>query len=1370
MIKTFSLIFIIIITVSYPQPYFKFQRINSEQGLSANTVLCVTQDSKGLLWIGTFEGLNRYDGYNFKVFNHNPDDTTSIGANSIYSVYEDKDNTLWVGTYGGGLNKFNKDQELFIRYVNNKKNVNSISNNKVYAICEDSNGNIWVGTANGLNKFDKKTEMFTRYYNNPSDKNSISSNIISALFYEPISNVLWIGTKGGGLNQLELGNNKIKNYKNDPSNHNSLSNDFINCIYKDKKGKLWIGTCDGGLNLFNEAENEFIVYKKNGGQYYIPTDFVLSLEEDNSGNLLIGTYDDGLVVLNVKNKETTTYKNDSSDPESIGDNLIHDIYSDKKGSIWIGTWTSGINRIITKKKFLHYKHYPYNKNSLSGNGVTAIYEDREGLVWIGTEFNGLNKLDIKNGTFTNYLYDPNNKNSLASNGVSDIRQDKSGNLWIVTDGAGFCQFDKKNNLFTRYRNIPGDGNSLPNEEVSVLIEDTFGDLLLGTFGAGLLKFDKKKNVFTKIKYNPDEQDDIAALGIYTLYEDSKSKIWIGTYGGGLFIYDRKSDKSKMFQNIPGDVESISDNIISAIFISKDSNIWIGTADGLNKFDPVSEKFKRYTDREGLPNNTIYGILEDEAGNLWISTNKGITMFNPKSGNFRNYLKADGLQSNEFNQNACCKGKTNFYFGGINGFNVFNPSEIKDSEYKPPIIFTNLLLFNKKVEVGFDKNLDRNVLSKSLDEINSLELNYNENIFTIEFAALDYGIPQNIKYAYKLEGFEKEWIYTNADRRFATFTNLNPGEYIFRIRNTNSDGVWSDVERTLSIIIHPPWWKTGWAYTGYGFLAILIIYLIRMYDIKRQRLKHQLVLEHEHAKKLEEVDRIKSRFFANISHEFRTPLTLILGPADQISNHSDEFIKKNARLIKKNADNLLTLINNLLDLSKLDAGMLKLNASEQDIVSFIKGLVMTFESQASIKSVDLKLCMPDKPVLVFFDKEKLLTVFKNLLSNAFKYTNPGGKIKVHIIETADNSVEIRVKDTGIGIAETEIKNIFDRFYQVNSAHTSVQLGTGLGLAMVKELVDLHHGEIEVVSKIGFGTEFIIKLFLGKEHLSSDSIIKTVVNDESEENTVIENSELIPDRTNQSESVLSDKIMLLIVEDNFEVREFIKDSLGGAYQYYEAENGMEGLEKAFKIIPDLIISDIMMPEMDGNEMTRKLKEDNRTCHIPIIILTAKSEIEYKIEGLETGADDYLTKPFEAKELNARIKNLITLRKKLHQLFSSDKILNFWKIQHKLTTIDAQFMERVNKVIDDHISEEEFTIEEFGKEVGMSRSQMFRKIKTLTGKSCSVYLRSVRLAKAKTMLQNRESNISETAYSVGFGSPSYFTHCFKEEFGYSPSEIVK
>ncbi|HEX7357974.1 MAG TPA: two-component regulator propeller domain-containing protein, partial [Ignavibacteriaceae bacterium] len=1104
------------------------------------------------------------NGYDFKIYKHNPDDLSSIGANAIQTLFEDKQGNIWVGTFDGGLSKYDPLTEKFYTYLNNNSEPNSISSNAVYAICEDDASNLWIGTAYGLNKLNTKTQKFFCYYRNPSDNNSLSSDIISSLIFDKKYNVLWIGTKSGGVNKYDLSLNRFEKYRYDKSNLNSLTTDFVYSIFRDTSDILWIGTIDGGLNKLDIKTNKITVYDiNNSGSIGFNDQTIISIENDNAGNLLLGTYDHGLMVYNKKSSNFYSFIHDPREPESIGDNMVNDIYVDESGLIWIGTWNDGLNKINPNRKFYHYKHNPLNPNSLSGNFVTALCEDKDGFIWIGTDQKGLNKFDVKNGVFTHFINQPDDDHSITSNEIADIEEDKEGTIWIAIDNSGFCKYEKTTGRFLRYKNDPNNKKSLPCDQISVLVAERNGKLLIGTIGGGLLEFDKKKNSFTRIRYDPGDNEDITAYGIYAVLEDSKERIWIGTYGTGLFCYDRKTGSTETYLNTYSDTTSISNNTISAIVESDDGTIWVGTYDGLNKFDNINKRFKRYNENNGLPNNNIYGIVIDESKNLWISTNKGLAKLNPSTNDINTYTKADGLQSDEFNQWAHCKGgKGNIYFGGINGFNVFNPSKFKDSNIKPKIVLTNLLLFNKTIPVGYDEHFERTILTKPLDDTKILELTHYDYFFSIEFIALDYISPKSIKYAYKLKGFDNEWIYVNADRRFATYTNLNPGEYTFAVKSTNSDGIWSDVTKDISIIVNPPWWKTGWAYSAYLAITLFLLYLLRTYDLRRQRLKHQLELEHEHAEKLEEVDRIKSRFFANISHEFRTPLTLILGPAEQILTiKPNEIIRKNILMIKKNANNMLNLINQLLDLSKIDSGRLQLKAAKQNIIPFLKGVVMSFESIANMKSIKLKLDVAADEISVYFDREKMETVLKNLLSNAFKFTPDGKEVTVSLLIINGSSVEIKVRDTGIGIDEKHLSKIFDRFYQVNDEHTREHEGSGIGLSLVKELVELHYGSVSVNSQLGEWTEFKITLPLGNAHLSSDEIVdsddKLLI-----ERLLIDDSEFVksPEHKTQIENLPTDKDIILVVEDNSDVRKFIIDSLGDKYHFEEAENGEEGIKQA------------------------------------------------------------------------------------------------------------------------------------------------------------------------------------------------------------------
>jgi len=1353
----------------------QFEHLSVKEGLSATTVLSILQDSRGFLWIGTYEGLNRYDGYSFKTFKHDSDDSTSLSSNNIRAIYEDSSGFIWVGTWSSGLNKYDREQEKFFHYFHSPDDSQSLSSNDITSLYQDKSNYLWIGTLGGLNKLDLAKQKFIHYTHTPSDPTSISSNKIFSVIIDK-SGTLWIAT-ADGLNSFDKEKEQFIHYKHDSSDPTSISNNKVYTIFEDKFGFIWVGTFGGGLNKFDRETKRFTHYIHDSDDpTTISGNKIYSIYQDSRGELWIGTYENGLNRFDSKNERFIHYTNDPDNPFSLSDNGVFAIYEDISGVLWVGTWDGGLNKYYAaEEKFVHYSHIADDPKSLNNNAVRSFCEDNSGSIWVGTDGGGLNKLDRESNQFTHYTNNPDDPFSLSNDVVYSICKDSTGNFWIGTGGGGLNKFDTETKRFIHYKSNPDDPASISDNFLSLVYEDKRGALWIGSSISGLIKFDRAKEKFVQYTHNPDDSTSLSQGKIYSIFEDNSGVLWIGLLGGGLNRFDHKTEQFKHYKNIPGDSSSLSNNVVSSIYEDKSGVLWIGTEGGLNKFDRENEEFLNYRKADGLPSDMINGILEDDYGNLWLSTNNGISKFNPVDKTFRNYDVMDGLQSNEFNQWSYYKNKTGeLLFGGNNGFNVFHPDSIDkiENSHKPPVIITEFQLLHKPVPIGFNKSTNRSILEKSITETEEIELLYDDNVISFEFAALDFHVPEKNQYAYYMEGFDKDWTYTYADRRFVNYTNLSPGEYTFRVKASNNDGVWNEEGASLRIIIAHPWWATWWAYILYGIFAVVLFSTSTRFYLNRQRLRHQLELEHEHAAKLLEVDQMKSRFFANISHEFRTPLTLIIGPSQSIIKETTkEEIKKKAGTIKKNASRLLSLINQLMDLSKLDAGKLKLEASHGNIVKFIKGVAMLFESLAERKDIILKVKSSNNEINAYFDKEKMEKVLTNLLSNSFKFTPEGGKITVTVSEREANSIVIKIRDTGIGISKEEIPRLFDRFYQVDSSQTREQQGTGIGLSLTKELVELHSGTISVESMEGEWTEVTITLPLGKEHLLPEEIVEA---DDStiEGNVLVEDEDIMRSselKKSYSEDFDKDKTIILIVEDNSDVREYIKESLGEDYQVEEAVNGEQGVRKAENIIPDLIISDIMMPKMDGNELTRILKNDEKTSHIPIILLTAKTEQDSKLEGLATGADDYLVKPFDTEELQIRIKNIIENRRKLQKKFREGEFVSPRGKEKKLSRIDEHFMNKIMEVIEQHISEEEFTIEEFGNEVGMSRSQIHRKLKALSGKSASRYIRSVRLARAKKMIDDQNGNISEIAYSVGFSSPAYFTKCFKDEFGYPPSDLV-
>lgn len=1328
----------------------RFEHISVEDGLSHGIIYSVLQDGQGFMWFGTEDGLNKYDGYKFTIYRHDPDDSLTLSHNYVRCIHEshhDGKSVLWFGTWGGGLNEFDRDKEQFTRYQFDSENPKSLSNNGIVSIFEEKSGELWVATSHGLNKFDRERKEFTRYM--PDTEHNVKStqdNWISGVTGDPDASggVLWVGTFYGGLYKLDREIGQFTNYPHDPQNPNSLSNNNINSIYQDRSGVLWIGTEYGGLNKFDPETEKFTHYFPDPNDPHSVSDnTVMKIYEDKKGVLWIGTLEGGLNKFDRETEQFTRYMHNADNPSSLSSDAVMSIYEDRSDVLWVGTW-GGLNKIDrSKQQFTHYMHIPGNPNSLSNSAVWSIYEDKWGFLWIGTWNGGLNRLDRKTGQYAHYLHDPINPNSLSNDTVTRIRESHHRGeevLWVGTRG-GLNKLDTRTEQFTRYLHDPGDPNSISSDIIRSMCVDKSGVLWIGTHNGGLNKLDPETEQFAKIG---------RLVQVMSIYEDrSGGVLWVGTFGG-LKRLDLETEQFTRYRHDPDDPNSIGHNQVISVYEDQAGVLWVGTIGGLNRFDRVKEQFTDYTVKDGLPNDVINGILEDKQGNLWLSTNEGLSKFNPETETFRNYDVYDGLQGNEFHHGAYWKGKDGeMFFGGANGFNAFYPDSIKDNPHIPPVVITDFQIFNEPVKI-----------EKHISVAEEIELSYRESVFSFEFAALDYRSPEKNQYVYMMEGFDEDWYHTDSKRRFATYTNLDPGKYVFRVKGSNNNGIWNEAGTSINIIISPPPWKTGWAYAAYVLLLGASVYGVWRFQVGRLKMRHELEMEHFEAEKLREMDEVKSRFFANISHEFRTPLTLIQGPLKQLL--SDEFQgppKKLYRMMLRNSHRLLQLINQLLDLSKLESGRMKLEVSQTDVTKLLSGIVLSFTSLAERKKITLTFDVRDESVTGYVDRDKIEKILGNLLSNAFKFTPEGGKITVSAKKTAHDSMTITISDTGPSIPPDRLERIFDRFYQVDDSVTRRREGTGIGLALAKELVELHYGEIQVDSEVGKGTTFTVRLPLGKEHLKPEEIVK-----EPPEEPVAVEVEVAPQRE-QIPSTKKSAPVVLIVEDNTDVRSYIRSYLDRDYRNIEANDGKEGLKKAISKMPDLIVSDIMMPGMDGVELCKRVKTDERTSHIPVILLTAKADIESRIEGLEMGADDYITKPFDARELQVRVKNLIEQRRVLREKFGRKAVLEPKEIA--ITSIDEKFLQRAMDTIEVNISNPSFNVEELRKKLYLSRMQLYRKIHALTNQSPSTFIRTIRIRCAAKLLDQRFGNVTEVAYEVGFNNLSYFAKCFREIYGVSPSK---
>ncbi len=1386
----------------YPQSNdLQFEHVTVENGLSNNNVQCILQDRQGFMWFGTSDGLNRWDGYTVKIFTKDANDSNSISDNYITALHEDSSGLIWIGT-STGLNRFDPKIEKFTHYFLDQNNPNSISDDYTFVIFKDSLENIWIGTGHGLNRFNCQNDNFTRYFF-PGQLDSVSTawnnNIISAI-NESKDGKLLLAT----MNDFLLFDTKTEEISIIPGIIPEKKHwPLVYTIFKDGLHKLWIAIANQGIAEYNSNTGLIRFYKPepqnlNGlGINVVPTSFC----EDKSGNLWIGTANQGLYIFDRVSKHFTNYKPINNDEKKLNSDAISCIYKDKQGNIWIGTEDNGINMVRKwKKPFSYYVHDPQDKNSLAAGEVSNFYEDKNGIVWITNLRSGVSLFDRNSGNFTHITHDPQNPASLSEGMVYAICEDKYGDTWFATEPDLTC-LNRNTGTYIHYRHNLDNPKSHAYTHTLCCYEDQQGTMWFGTANAGLERFNRADETFDHFKHDPADSNSISDNAVFALLQDKVGNFWIGTQDGlcQLILDSTGEEKFISYRQSPINQANNKGKLILAIYEDRIGRLWIGTDTGLSLFDRAKKSFKATLGNDDLPHEAIWGILEDDqglpdgkAGNLWLRTLRGIVKFNPETGKLRVYDERDGLKyckSIKSGFAAFYKTKNGaIYSGGMNSITVFHPDSLLDNPDPPKIVFTDFKINYKTVGIG-----PNSPLKQSIATIDKIKLDYHQNIISFEFAALDFNAPAKNQYAYKLEGVNPDWVYTDASRRFASYTNLDPGEYTFRVKASNNDGVWNEQGVSVRIIITPPWWKTGWAYGLYLLLFVSLIYGAWRFQLNRLKMRHQLEMEHLRTEKLEEVDRMKSHFFANISHEFRTPLTLILGPLERlVSRSKEEDSQQDMKIMQRSARRLQRLINQLLDLSKLEAGQMKLQVREENIVVLLRSFVQAFESLAKMKNIKLVFKADQEKIKGYIDRDKLDTIINNLLSNAFKFTSEEGRISVtvnnppvspliykggittEVVAYAKGGsveyIQISVSDTGSGIPPDRLPHIFDRFYQMDDSYTKEQEGSGIGLALTKELVEFHKGEITVSSEVGKGTTFVIRLPIGKETYCEEEIADATTpltppllrgeDKGGRESIDIE----IPTFQETKKTIRKSLPILLIVEDNPDMRIYISSNLENEYRILKAADGEEGFKKSIKALPDLVISDVMMPEMDGFQLCAQLKTDQRTSHIPVILLTARAASEDKIGGLETGADDYIIKPFDARELQVRVKNLIEQRRKLRERYRKEGILQLQEIA--VTSTDQRFLQKALEIVTSHLSDEQFSVVSFGKEIGMSRVLLYRKLRALTDYSPSEFIRSLRLNHAAQLLDEHSGNVTEIAFRVGFNNLSYFARCFRRQFGVSPS----
>jgi signal transduction histidine kinase/ligand-binding sensor domain-containing protein/DNA-binding response OmpR family regulator len=1318
-----------------------FDFYSQEHGLSNNQIHCILQDKKGWMWFGTSQGVCRFDGFHFTVFKNDPEDSASLKGNLVRAIFEDHKGQLWIGTENGGLNKFNREKENFQHYFYHEDHA-VLKDASVTSIHEDVSENLWVGTETNLYRIENEKKLIEIKPSNISG----FSNYFRVIRSDP-SGRIWVGTNNGLF---------VYNPKNNLAEkvilpQSSSTNQEIWEIVFDDDGTVWTGTYASGMYTVNPAslEARHLVIDPNNDR----SNTVRSISKDRNGKYWIGTR--GGLYIYEKNKGVTAfYYHEEREPKSLVNNSVQCIVHDLKGDVWIGT-RNGINFLIEERQnILGFKSMPGDDRYLNSSEIYAFWIDPKGDVWAGTESGGINILNRKTGRFKYLVPQKGNPNSLSRNCIKALLDDGKGNLWIGTFLGGIDVLNLKTGNYKHYRNDPADPTSLSENRVWSLLRDSNNDIWAGTSN-GLDKFDPVTGTFIHFKNLADGQQ------VNWLVEDSDHCLWIGA--DELIIYNPKDQK----------ITRVNESTRYMLQDSK-KRFWLTTSNrGVALYSKEKGVLKYYTEKNGLANNQTLAILEDDEHFLWISTTNGLSKFDPEKERFHNFSLKNGFQNNQFTYGAAYK--TNggeLLFGGISGFNIFNPTKIKSGEYFAPIVLTDFKIFNKSIRIG---NRKSDVLTKCISETDQVKLKYDQNSITLEFTSFDYANSLGIQFSYYLENFDKDWNEPS-ENRSATYTNLDPGEYTFRVKTVSIDRQESNPGPELKIIVLPPYWERWW-FRALTFVTIFgLFYLLITFLLNREKLKNDLVFERIKAKKLHELDMMKLRFYTNISHEIRTPLTLILGPLEKMRNNSipGPEIKGHVELMHRNATQLHQLINQLLDFRKLETGNLKLVLSRGDLVSYISGIVGSFDEYAEEKEIELKFTSLKKEIITDFDADKVSKIMNNLLSNAFKFTGKGGKISVNLslvfdsdenelVDTPDKRmIEISVKDTGIGIADSNLEKIFNRFFQVGEGGT--QTGTGIGLALTKELVKLHNGKIFVSSKPGKGSKFTVQLpFVEFPTIVSTELIHSSEKNENEKEQVVP----IIDEHFGEQFIAGQKIMLL-VDDNSDVRYFIKSHFSASYQVLEAGNGLEGWNIALKTIPDIIISDIMMPDMDGFEFCRKVRKDERTSHIPILLLTALGSREHEIEGLSYGADDYITKPFDLVILQTKVENILSVRQSLKQKYAGEMLLQPKNI--KISSPDERFLQKAIEVVENNIADPDLDIERFASEIGVSRMQLYRKLNALTEMTVKEFVRNIRLKRAAQMLVQKKLNVSEVAYAVGFKDLSHFRKCFRQEFGMSSSEYIE
>lgn len=1337
-----SIIQVLLLAGGYSQAWgqnFAGSVLTIDQGLINNEVAAIHQDKYGFLWFGTRGGLNRYDGYEFKVIRSHPRSKNNLSNQAVECIYEGENNNLWIGTKSGGLDRYDMRYDTIYHHIPpEKSNVNIQS---IQSLLE-SDGHLYIGALNGLYQYNIRTK------------------------------------------QYKCIQGKVK----------------VSALAKKGKSGFWMGTNEGLFFYDNLRKKIQKVDLKMDTNAHITS---LAID-DRAGIIYMGTWRKGVLAYHLKTQHIDQYLHDPANENSLSSNNAYRVFLDTSGNLWIGTWGWGLNRLdIPAQKIYRHRSQPQGDDTDINDIILSIIQDRSGIIWVGTDGGGVGKIDPKIKKFNNITFEPNGGN-LSNHPWVLSAYEEGGKLWVGTKSGGLS-FSSNRKNFSKV-NIPmgarsvrtifadqkdlwigterglvifKDGvlnhrtskamipQSLKGIKINTIARDHMGFIWVGTQEFGLTKvtgYTKDGQLEIK-RYAaaPGKKARLQNERISCLLSDKKGRLWIGTYNG-LHLYNSISDDFVVYQQDSGPSLGMTNNTILSISEDIKGNIWIGTQHGLNELITNKEgkiSIKNFFAQHGFPNDYVHAVLTDNRNNVWMSTNSGVVRYNRQKNEFRDFDIRDGLKTNVFTENSAFLSRHGeMFFGNTKGLTAFFPDSITLNKIIPPVQFTQFKINNEVVNVR-DTVTGRVVLSEALLATPELTLSHKQNVITFYFSALEYHAPYKNQYAYKLSGFDEKWVYSGK-RHSVTYTNLSPGEYVFKVMASNSDKAWNRAGASLHLKILPPPWKSWWAYTIYALVFAGFLWLSRYMGLSRVRLKNKLEIANLNYRRQHEIAEVKSKVFANVSHEFRTPLTLMAGPLDDLSNIDglDPGVKNTVTRVQKQTKRLLNLVNQLLDFQKAEAGSLVLHPKSTDIIIVSQSVFDSFLDEAGRKSMRYTFIKSQDQLIFAFDKEKVEIILYNMLSNAFKFTPNGGAIAFAVgAAEIDNNMycEISVRDTGKGISEKDKPKIFDRYYQSTQSDHEYVAGSGIGLAFVKELVDLHGGEVRLESS-GLGTRLTVCLPVS-------------VSDRMEQEVFLEDQDtsLLPSISAAGAEHMEDGLpIILVVEDNREVSDYICTVIEPFSKIVLAVNGQKGLDKAFEYIPDLIITDVMMPEMDGLKMCALLKHDKRTSHIPIIMLTAKSDDHSHIHGVNMGADSYISKPFNPGILKSHIHNLIEQRRKLRDRFA--RSINIEPGELEISSFEEDFIKKAIIYIENNISKTDLNPDALAETSNMSRSTFYRKLKAITGLSGSEFIKLIRLKRSAQILKSGKYSIRQVAFETGFNDVKNFRKSFQKQFGVTPSVYIK